>query len=86
MKPLRAWAEAHPNLAAWAVLAIGMVAVLAFSARDVGLSASQWAWLILATVLVAGLSAWIISWEADEPEEAAAAAEAEADGEPAGHA
>ena len=58
--------ERHPNLVSWAVLAIGMVAVLAWSARDVALTLSQWAWLALATVLLAGLCAWIISWEADD--------------------
>jgi hypothetical protein len=56
---------------AWAVLAVGMVAVLVFSARDVGLAPAQWFWLAAATVLLAGLCAWIISWEADEPAEEA---------------
>lgn len=55
----------HPNLAAWAVLAGGMLAILAWSARDVGLNARQWLALAVATVALAGLCAWIISWEAD---------------------
>jgi hypothetical protein len=62
---VRAWAEAHPNLAAWAVLAVGMLAVLGWSAREVALGPGQWWWLGVATVLLAGLCAWIISWEAD---------------------
>jgi hypothetical protein len=65
---MAAFYERHPNLSAWALLAVGMVAVLAWSARDVGLNAGQWFWLVAATVLVAGLCAWIISWEADGPE------------------
>lgn len=64
-----AFYERHPNLTAWAVLSVGFVAVLVWSARDVGLAAGQWLWLVLATVLVAGLCAWIISWEADGPDE-----------------
>ncbi len=61
------WIVRHPNLATWALLAIGMVAALTWSARGVeDLTSSQWSWLVGATVLVAGLCAWIISWEADE--------------------
>jgi hypothetical protein len=44
-----------------------MVILLAISARDVGLLASQWAALLIAAVLVAGACVWIISWE-DEDE------------------
>ncbi len=42
------------------MLAIGMVAILVWSARDVGLLPGQWAALIIATILVAGLAVWII--------------------------
>jgi hypothetical protein len=77
---VRARAERHPNLTTWLLLAVGMVAVLAWSARDVGLAPPQWFWLATATVLVAGLCAWIISWEADAPDELDEAAER---GEPA---
>jgi hypothetical protein len=63
---MRAWIERHPDLTTWAVLAAGMLVVLAWSARDVALTASQWWWLAVATVLLAGLCAWIISWEADD--------------------
>jgi hypothetical protein len=61
------WASRHPRLAAWIVLAAGMVILLAISARDVGLLAYQWAALLIAAVLVAGACVWIISWE-DEDE------------------
>lgn len=65
--PLVRWSEAHPRLAAWIVLALGMVILLVIEARDVGLLPHQWAALIVATVLVAGACVWIISWEdADE--------------------
>lgn len=64
------WARAHPRLAAWVVLATGMVAILVYEARDVGLLPGQWAALIIATISVAGLCVWIIGWEDDEEEEA----------------
>jgi hypothetical protein len=57
------WVKAHPQLAAWIVLATGMVAILAIEARDVGLMPGQWVALIVATVLVAGACVWIIGWE-----------------------
>jgi hypothetical protein len=63
----RAW-NAHPNLISWLALAIGMVVIVLLAARDVGFSPSQWAALILATIALAGLCVWIISWEDDKPE------------------
>jgi hypothetical protein len=63
------WAKTHPKLSMWAVLGIGMVAIIAYEARDVGLLAGQWAALIVATVLVAGLCVWIIGWEDDDEDE-----------------
>jgi protein-S-isoprenylcysteine O-methyltransferase Ste14 len=71
MTPLLDWIKSHPRLSAWVVLAAGMVAIVAFEARDVGLLVHQWIALIVATVLVAGLCVWIIGWEDDneaEPE------------------
>lgn len=62
---MKAWMNQHPNLASWAVLALGMLVVLAWSARDVDLTGSQRAALGGATVLLAGICAWIISWESD---------------------
>jgi hypothetical protein len=51
-----------------------MVLLLVYEGRDVGLLATQWLALIIATVLVAGACIWIISWEdeADESSETAA--------------
>jgi len=57
------WARRHPRLLMWAVLAVGMVIILVLSARDVGLLPGQWAALIVATILLAGLCVWIIGWE-----------------------
>lgn len=68
--PVR-WASVHPRLAAWIVLALGMVILLVIEARDVGLTLTNWIALIVATVLVAGACIWIVSWEdKDEPEDA----------------
>jgi len=62
-------AKNYPKLTAWLVLAVGMVAIISYEARDVGLLWGQWAALIVATIAVAGLCVWIISWEDDESED-----------------
>ncbi|MGD8398980.1 MAG: hypothetical protein PVG11_09000 [Anaerolineae bacterium] len=56
------WADRHPRLVMWFVLAVGMVAILVWSARDVGLLLGQWAALIVAVILLAGLCVWIVTW------------------------
>ncbi len=63
MSSLKQFASQHPRLTAWLVLAIGMVAILIWSARDVGLLPGQWTALIVATIGLAGLCIWIIGWE-----------------------
>jgi len=73
--PLVKWMSRHPRLAAWIILSVGMVVLLVIEARDVGLLATQWAALIIATVLVAGACVWIISWE-DQDEESESEPEA----------
>jgi hypothetical protein len=70
MNALKTFYTNHPNLTMWAALALGMVIILLFEARDVGLVGMQWFWLIVITVLVAGACIWIISWGDDEDEEA----------------
>lgn len=70
MSTIRHWITTHPNLSAWFVLALGMVAILVYEARDVGLEGRQWFWLIVITVLVAGTCIWIISWGDDVEDEA----------------
>lgn len=70
---MKQWAGRHPRLAMWAVLAVGMVVILIWSAWDVGLLPGQWAAMTAAVILLAGLCAWIIGWEDDEePEEESA--------------
>ncbi len=77
MEKIKQFVNEHPQWTSWIVLSIGMVAILIWSARDVGLTAGQWATLIIATIAVAGLSVWIIGWE-DEEEENAEVEETEA--------
>ena len=66
MSSLKQFVTQHPRLTAWLVLAVGMVVILVWSARDVGLLAGQWAALIVATIGLAGLCVWIIGWEDEE--------------------
>ncbi|MCU0464038.1 MAG: hypothetical protein MUF38_05675 [Anaerolineae bacterium] len=61
--PGAGWAQRHPRLAAWFVLSLGMVVLLVIEAADVGLLPTQWIALVVATILVAGLCIWIVSWE-----------------------
>jgi len=68
MSAIKQFVVDHPRLAAWLVLAVGMVAILVWSARDVGLLPGQWAALIVATIGLAGLCVWIIGWEEDGEE------------------
>ncbi len=76
--PAVQWVKQRPRLSAWVVLAAGMVALLAYEARNVGLLPSQWIALIAATILVAGACIWIISWEdKDDPEDEAEVSAAE---------
>jgi hypothetical protein len=63
----------HPNLVSWLALAVGMVIIVVIAARNVGFTASQWAALIAATIGLAGLCVWIISWEDDGDEDQPAA-------------
>lgn len=69
MTAIRNFAERHPQITAWIVLAIGMVIILVLSARQVGFTASQWAALIVTTILLAGACVWIIGWGEDEEAE-----------------
>jgi hypothetical protein len=65
---MREFARDHPYLTAWGALAVGMVAILFWSARDAGLLPGQMAALVVATILLAGACVWIISWEDKEEE------------------
>lgn len=63
MESIKRFWNTYPVLSNWIVLAVGMVIILYFSARHVGFLPNQWAALIGATIVLAGLCAWIISWE-----------------------
>ncbi|MCB0093140.1 MAG: hypothetical protein KDE54_34870 [Caldilineaceae bacterium] len=63
MSMLKQFWNDHPVLSNWLILAVGMLVILYFSARHVGFLPNQWAALMGATVVLAGLCAWIISWE-----------------------
>ena len=58
----RFWSN-YPVLANWLVLGVGMVIILVISAWNVGFLPGQWVALVAATVVLAGLCAWIINWE-----------------------
>ena len=66
MTGLKNFTGQHPRITAWVALAIGMVAILLWSAKDVGLQITQVLSLIIATILLAGLCVWIIGWEDDD--------------------
>lgn len=80
MTAIRNFAKRHPQITAWIVLAIGMVIILVLSARQVGFTASQWAALIVTTILLAGACVWIIGWGEDEETEIEATPAVESDG------
>jgi hypothetical protein len=77
MSFLKRFYDNHPRLTMWAVLAIGMVIILAISARDVGFDAWQWVALVVTTIGLAGLCVWIISWEDGTEEQEAGGQETE---------
>lgn len=60
---VRGFVGKHPQVTAWIVLSIGMVAMLLVASRDVGLLPTQLLALVVATIALAGLCVWIISWE-----------------------
>ena len=58
--------DTYPRISAWVVLSAGIIILLLVEARDVGLTVGNWIALIIASIIVAGLSIWIVSWEDDE--------------------
>ncbi len=74
MNALKAFASQHPRITAWIVLAIGMVVILLWASKDVGLLPTQLLALVIATIALAGLCVWIIGWEDNDDDEADAAA------------
>jgi hypothetical protein len=70
MQSIREFAGRHPRIVAWIALAIGMVIILLWAAKDVGLLPTQLLALVVATVVLAGLCVWIIGWEDEVDEQA----------------
>jgi len=66
------FADERPRLSAWIVLSVAICILLAIEGRDVGLLIGQWIALFVASILVAGLCIWIVTWE-DSDETAPAA-------------
>ena len=79
MDAIKKFAGDHPQITSWIVLAIGMVIILVWSARDVGFTPSQWTALVITTILLAGACVWIIGWEDEEEEELVEQAKVEAE-------
>ncbi|OGO34114.1 MAG: hypothetical protein A2Z03_04315 [Chloroflexi bacterium RBG_16_56_8] len=69
MLALKNFTSVHPRITAWIALAVGMVVILLWSAKDVGLLPTQLLALVVATILLAGLCVWIIGWEDKEEEQ-----------------
>jgi hypothetical protein len=59
----RLWRR-HPRLCAWLILAAGMVAVFAWSARGLGLSLGQWLGVAATMITLAALCVRVVYWEA----------------------
>ena len=79
MDRIKKFAGDHPQITSWIVLAIGMVIILVWSAREVGFTPGQWTALVITTILLAGACVWIIGWEDDEEEELVEQAKVEAE-------
>lgn len=60
--------DTYPRISAWVVLSVGMLGLLYYEAQDVGLTTRNWIALTIASLFVAGLSIWIVSWEDEELE------------------
>ncbi len=76
MEAVKNFAGNHPQITSWIVLAVGMVIILVWSAKDVGFTGGQWTALVITTILLAGTCVWIIGWEDEEDEEQQPVAEA----------
>lgn len=70
METLKSLYARHPKIVAWIALTFGMVIILLWSAKDVGLLPTQMLALVVATIGLAGLCIWIIGWEDGEGDEA----------------
>jgi hypothetical protein len=62
--------DTYPRISAWVILSAGIIILLLIEARDVGLTVGNWIALIIVSIIVAGLSIWIVSWEDEAGAEA----------------
>ena len=53
----------HPRLTNFLVLAVGMVVIMLLATQGKDLTPGQRAWLVFASIGLAGACAWIIGWE-----------------------
>jgi hypothetical protein len=60
---VKVFVSRHPYLAAFALLAIAMQGVLYAATRSVSLMPAQYGAVACATILLAGLCVWILTWE-----------------------
>ncbi len=63
MKSLRDWLGRHPRLVAWVILAMVLIAVVAFDTRSLGLRGARMLLLVLAALGVSAAAVWIVSWD-----------------------
>ncbi len=63
MKQVIEFWDRHPFWSSAIVLSVGMVLILLWAGKDVGFTLRQWSALVVATVALAFISAWIINWE-----------------------
>jgi len=63
VEQIKGFLSRHPRIGMWIVLAVGMVIILLWASKDVELLLRQRLALVVATIGLAGLCVWIISWE-----------------------
>jgi hypothetical protein len=63
MATLKKFLRRYPFWVAWILLGTGMVAILLYASKDVGLLPGQLLALVVVTILLAGACIWIITWE-----------------------
>lgn len=68
VEQIKGFFSKHPRIGMWIVLAVGMVVILLWAARDVELLLRQRLALVVATIGLAGLCVWIIGWEEGQRE------------------
>ena len=60
---LKKVAEAHPRIATWFVLSVGMVIIFLWASAGADLLWHQRLFMAISCVGLAGVCAWIIGWD-----------------------